>query len=403
MGKSEKERFCSFKGFSLFNVIIIIVITAIASAITTGVIANNNFRNKNGISYKTILEDEKLSEFIDVYSSVLAGYYENVDKDEMLDAALSAMLNYLGDSYTTFMDESQSSSLVEKLEGQYKGMGIILAGNIVISTIKDSPAEKIGLQKGDTVLSIDNTDITGLSSQDMKQVIKDSSNKESVHLKIMRNNEELEFDVKTDTLFVPALEYHLENDTKIGYIYISVFSNTVYEQFNQALKELENSGMEKLIIDVRGNSGGYLTQAERIAQLFLKKDQVIYTLENKNKKTSYVDKTDEHRDYSISVLIDKDSASASEILAAALKDSYGASLIGTNSYGKGKVQQTVMLKDQTMAKYTTAKWLRPNGECVDGVGLVPDVNVELLIEKDSEGAIISVQDTQLAKAIELLQ
>ena len=397
-----KKTFTSGSGFSLLHVIIIIFVTAITSAIATGVIVNNGYKNKDGMSYSELLEDDNLKEFLNVYSSVVSGYYEDVNKQEMVDAALNAMLNYLGDSYTTYMNENQAESLAEKLEGTYKGIGITIEGRKIIGITKNSPAQYSGLQIDDEIIKINDVDVTSKNASEIVTLIK-NQNLEEVKMVVNRNNEDKEFTIKTADLFVPALSYNLIENTKIGYIYISIFSNTVYDQFNDALKDLEAQGMEKLIIDVRDNTGGYLTQAEQIASLFLQENKVIYSLENKNGTKTITDKTSEARDYPIIVVINNDSASASEILAAALKDSYNATLVGTKSYGKGKVQQTVTLSDKTLAKYTSAKWLRPNGKCIDKVGMMPDYEVELDITKDESGNIVAITDTQLQKAIDLLK
>lgn len=398
----NKKKLSTANGFNLLSVIIIIFAASIISAITTGVIVNNSYKNKDGVSYKEIIEDENLKEFLSVYSTVVSEYYEDINKAEMVETALNAMLDYLGDSYTLYLDEQKASSLAEKLVGTYKGIGITIQGQKIIGVAKDSPAEKAGIQINDEIVMVENEDVTQLSSDNIVQLIQDKSTNK-INISIKRNEEIKNYNIELTDLFVPAINHDLQEDTKIGYIYISIFSNTVFDQIKSAIEELESKGMEKLIIDVRNNTGGYLNQAEQIASLFLKENKLIYSLENKSGKKDYKDTTEEFRTYPIVVLINNDSASASEILATALKDSYGATIVGTTSYGKGKVQQTVTLKDNSLAKYTSAKWLRPNGECVDGVGINPDVYVEIEYAKDEDGNIISAKDTQLEKAIELLK
>ena len=164
---------------------------------------------------------------------------------------------------------------------------------------------------------------------------------------------------------------------------------------------MENQGMQKLIIDLRNNGGGYLESAEETANLFLENGKLIYSLENKDAKADHYDKTDANKTYSIAILLNGTSASASEILAAALKDSYeyGVYFVGTTSYGKGLVQQTYDLSDGSMAKYTSARWLRPNGQCINGIGLTPDYYVQYEGLYDESGNKI---DEQLQKAIEVL-
>ena len=180
-----------------------------------------------------------------------------------------------------------------------------------------------------------------------------------------------------------------------SYLKISKFNETAYEQFYEKLNKIEVDGINSLIIDLRDNTGGYLSVATKISEMFLQKGKVIYSLnEQSSTKTTY-DETDDERNYKVYILVNGNSASASEILAAALKDSYGAKLVGTTTYGKGKVQKTSKLSDGTMYKYTSAKWLTPSGECIDGVGLKPDIEI-------SNGDEL-LKDLVLEKAIEEIQ
>ena len=192
----------------------------------------------------------------------------------------------------------------------------------------------------------------------------------------------------------PITKYEVLSDTSIGYIYIKNFSKNLSSQVDKALSYLEFNNINSLIIDVRDNAGGYLSSAEEVASFFIENGKVIYSLESNNKKYTYKDTTKESRKYKIAVLINGGSASASEILAAALKDSYGAILVGTKSYGKGKVQQVVPLESGGSVKYTSAKWLTPSGKCIDGTGLNPDYHVVYSEEIP--------YDSQINKAIELL-
>lgn len=387
------------KGFNLLSVIIIICVTSIISAITAGIIVTNNY----GLSYKNITEDSSLSEFLKTYSNIVDNYYEDIDKDEMLDSAINAMLNYLGDNYTTYLNKDQTKELEERLAGSYEGIGISILGKTITNVSKDSPAEKAGLQVGDEFLTVNGTDVSSITdgaSTIISTLIKSSDNKEA-KIVIKRAEEELEFTVKIESIPISAISYKLL-DNNIGYLKINIFSRPLTDQVKLALKELENNGMNRLIIDLRDNSGGFLDSAETTASIFLEKGKLIYSLEDKKDKEDYYDKTTESKKYPIAVIINNNSASSSEILAAALKDSYGATLIGEKSFGKGKVQQTIDLSSGAMAKYTSAKWLRPNGECIDGVGLIPDYEIQLAYEYDENGNEISTIDTQLNKAIEVI-
>ena len=384
-------------GFSLFTVIVIICISSIISAITSGIIVNNSYRTNNGVNYNSFVSDKDLNSFLDVYKTILDNYYESVDKKEMINSAINAMLNYVGDPYTTYMTTEEKDDLAEKLEGTYKGIGVAINGSKIEAVTPDSPAEKAGLLVGDFILAVDGEDVTEYDSAKIASLIKNSG-KKSVTVKIVRGEEEKEFTIDLKELIVTAQAHKVIEGTKTGYIAISIFSNNIAEQFTTALEDLQDQGIENLIIDVRDNSGGYLEGAEKIASKILMKNKLIYSLKSKKSSKEYRDKTEESLNIPIVVLINGNSASASEILAAALKDSYGATIIGTKSFGKGKVQQTYTLGDGSMAKYTSAMWLRPNGECVDGVGIQPDINVELELNENKE----VVSDTQFNKAVEFL-
>lgn len=386
----------SNKGFNLISVIIIICITSFVSAIAAGVIITNNYN----ATYEGLADDKNLNDFIKAYSNIINNYYEDIDKEKMLDKAVDAMLEYLGDNYTTYMTEEQKKELEEKLSGTYQGIGVTISNKEIIKIAKNSPAQTAGLQVGDIFVSVDGTEITDENSSAISVLIR-YSDKESVNLVINRNGENLEFNVKIGTVEEPAVSYELL-ENKVGYMAISIFSRPLTSQVEEALKEFEGNGMERLIIDLRDNTGGYLDSAETTANLFLEKGKLIYSLQDKNSKEDYKDTTDTKRSYPIVVLINNNSASSAEILAAALKDSYGAVLVGENSYGKGKVQQTYNLEDGSMAKYTSAKWLRPNGECIDNIGLKPDYEVSLTYKYDENGNEITTIDSQLEKAIEVI-
>lgn len=380
--------------FSIKAVIIIIIVTAITSSITSGLILYNNSKILIGTS--DLKKDTALQEFLKVYYGLDDDYYKDIDKTQMVDAAISAMLNYLGEDYSTYMNQDETEDLANKLSGKYNGIGIsITNGNEIVKVYDDTPAKNAGLEEHDLIESINGTATEGLTQAEVANLI-DKQNENTIV--VLRNNEELTFKVKAESINnpLPSTTYE-ENGKTIGYISISSFTNTVETEFKKALEELETKNISGLIIDLRNDGGGYLKGASSIASLFLEKGKTIYSLEGKDKTDTYKDETDEKRDYKVGVLINAGSASASEVLASALKDSYGATLIGEVSYGKGRVQQTKSLEDGSMVKYTTAKWLRPNGDCIDGLGLQPDYEIKL--EKGEDGLY---HDTQLEKAKELL-
>ena len=380
-------------GLSIKEIIVIIVVTAITTSLTTGIIIYNNNILENGAV--NINKDKDLKEFLKVYANLNKDYYEDIDKEKMLDSAIEAMVDYLGEDYSTYLDKDETYSLEKELSGTYMGIGIsVIENNRIYQIYPDTPASRVDLQIDDLIINVNGKDVEEENIANM--ILKDGSENTLI---IQRGNETHEVKVSAEEINSPLTREVIEqNNNKIGYIDIPVFSYKVSEEFRKALDDVESKGINSLIIDLRSNTGGFLMGANDIASIFLEKNKVIYSLEEKDKKQTIKDETDEKRDYKIVVLINGSTASASEVLASALKESYGATLIGSSTFGKGKVQQTKTLKDGSMVKYTTAKWYTPSDECIDEVGLFPDYAVKL--EEDEEGNYI---DTQLNKAIEVLK
>ncbi len=380
------------KGFSLKEVILIIIATAFLTSSATGIIVYNQNKLTKNLTYKDLNQDEDLKSFLGVYASLIDEYYENVDKKSMLESAINAMFNYLGEDYSTYMNKNETDSLASKLLGEYKGIGITLnSEKQIISFIDESPALEAGMEVGDIIISVDGKDVSKSSSNDLSNIISGIDIGKKISIKVKRQDEEKTFEVENKNLIVPSIEYNVENG--IGYLKIANFSNTLGIQVKKALSKMEEQSMDSLIIDLRDNTGGYLSAATDVASMFLEKGKIIYSLENKDEIKAYKDETDEKKDYRVVLLFNESSASASEILIAALQDNYGAKTVGVTSYGKGKVQQTHSLEDGSMIKYTSAKWLTPKGICIDKVGIVPDI----VINQDENNG----QDLQLLKAKEI--
>ena len=328
-----------------------------------------------------------------VYNSLEKNYYGNINKTEMVDAAIKGMLDYLGEDYSTYLNQEETDNLAEELSGQYKGIGIsITEGNKIVKVFDNTPAKRVGIEENDLITKVNGTDTRELNQAQIVNLI--DKTKENV-LEIERNGELHTYHITPEKINYPLTRTILENN--IGYIRIESFSNTVGVEFRRAYEELEQEQMTSLIIDLRSNSGGYLKGASEVANLFLEKGKVIDYLEGKEGKEVLKDDTDETKSIPVIILVNEGTASASEVLAAALKENYGATLVGKTTYGKGRVQQTKKLDDGSMVKYTTALWLTPSGECIDGFGINPDYDVQL--EKNEEGIY---EDTQLQKAKELL-
>lgn len=375
--KNGKERSASF---NLLEVIIIIIMTSLVVGVSTGVIVYKNYKSDVGI---TESDGKYFKELKKAYDNIINGYVEKVDEAKLIDAAIEGMYNYLGDPYTSYIDQSSTDDLTDRLNGKYTGIGVeitkIEEGIIVINVFENGPAYNAGIEPGDILVKLNGNDITNSSAADVSNSIK-NSNQSSVELSVLRDGITITKTVNIKNVNVPSVSKENFNDT--GYIKIDTFSNTTYTQFKEALEALEKNNINGLVIDVRNNGGGYLNSAAEIAELFIEKGKNIYGLENKKGKTFYEDNTKTQRNYKIAVLINSSSASASEILASALKESYGATIIGTTSYGKGTVQETSKLSSGGMVKYTTAYWLTPNGNSVNNVGIKPDI--EIILDKTEE-------------------
>ena len=358
----------------------------------------------NGRSYMALSND--LSKFVDTYYAIKDNYYGELDNEKLVDSAIKGMISAVGDEYTSYSDTDDADNFKQTVSGIYEGIGCTVGVNldnkiVVVDMFKDSPAEKAGLKVGDIIIKIDGEDFVGKSSTDMSNYVKSSKNSKVV-LTIIRDEETMELDVERKKIEIPYVsgEVITKDDMKIGYIDISLFSSTIYDQFKRELEELEKENISGLVIDVRGNSGGYLSGVTDILNLFLKKGDVIYQLESGNKKQIKKDTTKEKRDYPVAVLVNGGSASASEILASVIKESYNGFVVGTKTYGKGTVQQTTTLPDGSMVKYTVQKWLTPNGNWVNEVGVEPTDTVELDISYAENPTMEN--DNQLQKALELV-
>ena len=348
---------------------------------------------------------KELAKFVDAYEAIVDNYYKEVDKDKLVESAINGMVSSIGDEYTSYSDKDVTDNFNEAVNGKYMGIGALIMKSendlVIYKVFEDSPSYKAGLKDGDIILKLDDKDTKDMSVNDIASIVKNDTNKE-VKLLVKRGEENLDITIVKDMVELPVVSGKVinHNDKKIGYISLSIFSSVASEQFNKQLVKLEKEGISGLVIDVRGNSGGYLTTVTDIASYFLKKGDIIYKLEVNDKVTVRKDKTKESRDYPVAVLIDKNSASASEILASSIKESYNGYVVGTNSYGKGTVQQTLVLSDGSMIKYTIEKWLTPLGNWINEEGVVPTNYVELSSEYLNNP--VFENDNQLNEALELV-
>lgn len=381
--KNKKDKIATF---NLIEVIVIIIMTSLVVSVSTGIIVYKNYYKID----KTSSNKDYLKELEYAYNNILNSYVEKVDEKELTNAAIKGMYNYLGDPYTSYLDKDSTDNLMDRLKGEYKGIGVEIttneSGTVVMTVFENSPAEEAGIMVGDIITKVKGVDVNGKTTSEVSNMIKSTNG--NVEIEVNRGGITKTLTLKVSTVSIKSVVKNKYDKT--GYLRIETFSNTTYKQFKESLETLEKDGIENLIVDVRNNGGGFLNSAVEIAELFVEKGKPIYGLQTKYKKEMYKDTTKEKRDYKVIVLINGGSASASEVLAAALKESYGATLLGTKSYGKGTVQDTSELESGGMIKYTTAYWLTPKGVTINEKGLTPDIEVtgsfkdEMTLENDVE-------------------
>lgn len=381
--------------FNLIEVIVIILMTSLVVGVSTGIIVYKN-HNKIEESGAKGTNTTYLKELESVYNKILNNYVEQVDEKDLVNAAIRGMYSAVGDPYTSYLDEDTTEDLNDRLNGEYQGIGVEITKNeqgiLIVNVFENGPAYSAGLVAGDIIVKINGEDVTNNSAAEVSNKIKNSK-QDKIEVSFLRAGITKTTSIDIRQVYVPSVEKAIYD--KVGYIKITTFSNTTYKQFKEALEELENKGITGLVIDVRNNGGGYLNSAVEIAELFIEKGKNIYGLESKKGTEYYKDDTKDSRNYKVSVLINGSSASASEILAAALKESYDATLVGTKSYGKGTVQETSQLSSGGMIKVTTAYWLTPEGNKINGIGLIPDAEINASYNEN----MTYDQDIQLKEAI----
>lgn len=391
--------------FNLKEVIIIIIVTALASLLTGFAITNRMLKDKYQSDSNSV--SSTMDTFIKNYNYIISNYYGDVDEEKLLDAALEGVLGALGDPYTTYIDETEVDNFNIRLEGSYQGLGVEIYNDnnnqlIILTVFDNSPALKAGLKPGDILLKIDGEDVTGFTSQEFSNKIKNRNNAKFI-LTVKRGEEELNIEVETSqvTLTSAVSKIIESDDKKIGYLGISIFANNTYLQVKEELERLEYKGIDSLIIDVRNNTGGHLTSVENILGLFLDSSHIIYKTQDSDKIDTVYSSGKTTKSYPIVILTNEISASASEILTATLKEEYGAKSVGKKTYGKGSAQELRTLPDGTQYKFTTKKWLTPKGNSIDGVGV--DVDLEVEFDSGYYDNPIDENDTQLQTAIKMIK
>ncbi|CAM4277960.1 S41 family peptidase [Paenibacillus typhae] len=327
------------------------------------------------------LQDKESQKLGTALNLIEDNYYDTVDRDKLIDGAVNGMMEALGDPYSNYMGKETAEKFEESIEGSFSGIGAEVSSDngkvVVVSPIKGAPAEKAGIQAKDIILSVNGETLDGLELNDAVAKIRGPKGSKAT-LKVQRTGsaEPLEFVITRDDVKLETVYATMEKDG-IGVIEVTQFSMNTAERFKEELDNLEKQGMKGLVIDVRNDPGGVLQRVIEMAEQFVPAGKTIVQVENKDKSREVSTSKGSSKDYPVVVLMNKGSASASEILAGALQQSAGAKLIGEHSFGKGTVQTSFEkeLGDGSLLKITIAKWLTPDGTWIHGKGIEPDIAV----------------------------
>ena len=390
------------EGNSLFNIPEIVVVIVISTLF--GVIVGCILTYGKGIVAG--LDNKYVKELINTYDTILENYYGNISEADLLNAAVDGMVDVLGDQYSYYMNKSETSDFNQTLDGSYVGIGATIkfadTGNEIIELFENSPAEKAGLKVGDIIIGVNGVGVSGYSANELSNLLV-GENGTTVDIRVKRGEEVKEFSFMRGIVTIPSVSSKLVENTesKIGYIDIDNFAANTYYQFKEHLTKLEKNKIDSLIIDVRDNTGGHLTQVNKILSMFFDKKTLLYQIETKNGVENIYATDNDKRNYKVVILINYGSASASEILASAFQDNYkNVTIVGTKSYGKGTIQSAIRLSTGASLKYTSQKWLTSKGVWLDNKGVVPNVEVKI---EDPNYTVTGEKDLQYLKAVEILK
>ncbi len=347
-------------------------------------------------------------EKIDTLMQVIDYYYlYDYDKDEMVDAIYKAVMSSLGDPYTVYYTADEFNAFMESSSGSYCGIGVVVQQNIqtglvtAVRPYEDCPGYEAGIRPGDLILAVDGTEITGMDLNTAVALIKGEEGT-SVTITLQRDDEVFDVEVTRRQIDVKTVNYRMMDDN-IGYIQIEEFDEVTSEQFSQALDSLIEQGMEALVIDIRDNPGGILDTVVAMLDEILPEGTIVSVKDRNGTAQEYTSDANTKLTVPLTVLINGNSASASEIFAGAIKDYGVGTLVGTTTYGKGIVQTAFSLRDGTGVKITIEDYYLPSGKSIHKVGVDPDVEIDLPDELKTYVTIPEDEDVQLQKAIEILK
>lgn len=356
-----------------------------------------------GLASCGLLKSEE-SRKMELLESLIDRYYiGEADAEDLTEGVYKGYIEGLGDPYSAYYDEEETARMAESLSGEFGGVGALMSQDretgviTVLQVYEDSPAQKAGMQDGDVLYKVDGEDVSGRELTEVVNLVKGEKGTD-VTLTLLRGDagDEIELTVTRDTIEDQTVTYEMK-EAGVGYIRVAEFDTVTYEQYKEALEDLEAQGMEKLVIDLRSNPGGNLETVCDMLDLMLPEGLIVYTEDKDGRREEYTSDAEHQFDKPLAVLVDGYSASASEIFAGAIQDYGLGQIVGTRSYGKGVVQSIFDLKDGTSVKLTIAEYFTPKGRSIDGEGITPDVEVEYVYDEADPRA-----DNQLEKALEVL-
>jgi len=342
-----------------------------------------NWGGAGGTMAAPVTKDEQFSKLMEAYNTLNRHYYKDVKSDDLLNGAIDGMVKSLDDPYSTYMDQEEAGSFHENISSSFEGIGAEIREEegkiIIVSPMKNSPAEKAGLKPNDVIISVDGKTLSGLKvSEAVLHIRGKKGSKAELVIQRAGQTGEMTVPIIRDTIPVETV-YHEMRPDNMGKIQIAKFSETTAEEFKKALDDLKAKGAKGLIIDLRQNPGGLLNVTKDIGDMLVAEGKVIMQVEYRtgDKEIFRANRGDDKIKLPIVCLIDGGSASASEIMAGFLKEAAGVPLVGEKSFGKGTVQTAQDFEDGSNIKFTTAKWLTPEGNWIHQKGIEPDYKVAL--------------------------
>lgn len=398
----------SQKRKNIYKVVMLVVLVAVITFITTTLFMYK-YIGGNVKYVQVSSENSKISSTLTSIRKIIdKKFLGEIDEEKILNETIKGYVKGLDDPYTEYMTKEEMEEFNTDIMGNFTGIGIYLTNDVernvivIISPIKDSPAYKAGILPGDIITKVDDVSYTGEQLTEASNKIKGEIGTK-VKLEILRNDETIELEITREHIKINHVESKILNNN-IGYIEFNSFDDGCSDEFKEKVEQLKSKNITSLIIDIRNNGGGLVDEAIKIADYIVEKDATLLITKDKTGEEEITKaEIDPIIDVPIVVLTNGSSASASEILAGALKDNGKATIVGEKTYGKGVIQELLTLTDGSGLKITTSEYYTPNRNKINEVGITPDVEVKLDEEIEDELTIEESKDNQLQKAIEILK